>query len=359
MPRDRNGCARYQLGLSVYIAIGVIFCCACDSRSQPELVVSTTTKLFPAQERGKAVFIDTNGKVRIRIDDATSPGEFSEGLAPAKKVGGAMGFVDRSGKWAIAPKYPRVFPFRDGLARFFDAKLKHGFIRTDGTVAFTCDTAFDFKEGMAIVREGGKEDGSERKLGYVDQTGRVVIPYLYDQANPFKNSYACVQREGKYGFIDKSGKEVTSMEFDYAGDFNEGVAPVSKQGKSGYIDAAGKWVLTTSYLSTGPFSEGLAPVHVAAPAPVNATVGFIDKKGILVIKAEFVDARPFSEGLAAIAVNDADGRRLWGFIDKQGKVVIQPKYTVAFDFRDGLARVFDDKGLYYILPDGTVVWQDS
>ena len=39
----------------------------------------------------------------------------------------------------------------------------------------------------------------------------------------------------KWGYIDKTGKEVIPIEFDYVSDFSEGLAAVEKNGKYRYI----------------------------------------------------------------------------------------------------------------------------
>jgi len=47
-----------------------------------------------------------------QYDDAR---DFSEGLA-AVRVGGKWGYIDRSGKMVIPPRFLRAEPFRGGLA---------------------------------------------------------------------------------------------------------------------------------------------------------------------------------------------------------------------------------------------------
>lgn len=55
----------------------------------------------------------------------------------------------------------------------------------------------------------------------------------------FSEGLAYVQKAGKYGFIDTTGKLVIPCEWDDAGKFSEGLASVTKTGKSGYIDITG------------------------------------------------------------------------------------------------------------------------
>ena len=60
------------------------------------------------------------------------------------------------------------------------------------------DDADEFSEGLASVEKDGKE-------GYIDKTGRIVIPLEYDKAYSFRNGKAKVVKNGIEGFIDKNG----------------------------------------------------------------------------------------------------------------------------------------------------------
>ena len=57
-----------------------------------------------------------------------------------------------------------------------------------------------FSEGLADVRLNGK-------WGFIDKSGKVVIPFKYDDALPFSEGFAVVELDGKDGYIDKNGTE--------------------------------------------------------------------------------------------------------------------------------------------------------
>lgn len=52
-----------------------------------------------------------------------------------------------------------------------------------------------------------------------------------------------MELDGKFGFIDKTGKLVIPNIYTFANDFNEGLSQVSKNLKKGYIDNTGKIVI--------------------------------------------------------------------------------------------------------------------
>lgn len=85
------------------------------------------------------------------------------------------------------------------------------------------------------------------KWGYIDKTGKEVIPCRYDYVESFVNGLARVELNGKYGYIDETGKEVISCRYDAAYAFSEGLARVKLNGKWGLIDKAGKEVIPCRY----------------------------------------------------------------------------------------------------------------
>ena len=66
-----------------------------------------------------------------------------------------------------------------------------------------------------------------------------------------------VSRDKKFGYMDQTGRMVIHPRFDGVGEFSEGLAHVLIGGKTGYIDESGKMVIPPQFdLATG-FSEGM------------------------------------------------------------------------------------------------------
>ena len=63
---------------------------------------------------------------------------------------------------------------------------------------------------------------------------------------------ARVEIGNKWGFIDQTGKVVIPVQFEFALDFSEGLASVTFGGKAGFIDKTGKMVIPAQF-------EGAAP----------------------------------------------------------------------------------------------------
>ncbi len=122
---------------------------------------------------------------------------------------------------------------------------KWGFIDRTGKliVPYKYDSAGPFSEGLAAVRVGEWDTG---KWGFIDKTGKVVVPFKYADAAPYSNGLARVQigdyKTGKYGFIDRTGKEVVPIKYDniwcYAF-WEEGFIGVWLNSKKGFVDLYG------------------------------------------------------------------------------------------------------------------------
>lgn len=82
--------------------------------------------------------------------------------------------------------------------------------------------------------------------GYIDKTGKMAIPAVFNSAAPFSEGVAAVSRCDEAFFIDKTGKTVISGHFTYASSFSRGLASfqtLTKDGLlSGYADRTGKIV---------------------------------------------------------------------------------------------------------------------
>jgi WG containing repeat len=199
------------------------------------------------------------------------------------------------------------------------------------------------------VERGEQERDAKYLHGYIDRTGKTVIPPRFNIADPFSEGRARVEINAKFGYIDKEGEVV--IEVSAHGDFSEGLAVVqSEEGLWGAIDQSGNWVVTPKFNQLYNFSQGLAQ---ALELGYGQGYGFINKNGDWVIPPQFGDVRHFSEDLAAVQIESG-----WGYIDQNGSVVIPPRFRSATPFREGLAKVRGEMGAAFIDKEGKLVIQE-
>lgn len=173
-------------------------------------------------------YIDSNGRLAIapRFVEAGAFGE--NALAAVKLVGGdfdgKFGYISRAGKMMIEPQF--------SIAKPFD------------------------KRGLAWVRIGFENINS----GYVNSTGKVVIPFRSEVLNEFRNQDLIPVRHGRtslWGYMDRNGNVSIPQTFEWALPFDEsGLAVVTSANGKNYIDKTGTFLLSGNYDFALPFGKG-------------------------------------------------------------------------------------------------------
>lgn len=342
--------------------------------------------LFPIVKDRKLGFIDKSGHeiIHARFTDYRNfqyfpdlP-QFSEGLAPVSK-NGRFGYIDCSGNFAIAPQFASARAFSDGIAAVREGTYPKAagralWIDHTGRVLHTAEARHfqtDFHEGLSLLaddkngwqpgyidknfqwtiasqavfrssfHEGlavfGVGDPASRRFGYIDATGKVVIPAKYDRASDFSEGLAGVcswkaattssddsisdEKVWRCGFVEPTGRVVIPLTFKSVSAFSDGRALAEQQdGQRAILDKNGRIIRVVSSLDVpGQFHEGLAI------AKKDGVIGFIDPQGYWAIPARFAGAWDFSHGMALVQFSDKE----YGYIDRRGKVIWQAKTTVS------------------------------
>jgi hypothetical protein len=94
------------------------------------------------------------------------------------------------------------------------------------------------------------------KWGCIDKTGKVRIPFLYDEASGFTaEDRAAVAINGKFGHIDKTGKIRTPLKYEFASYFQNGLSMVRMNETYGYINVDNELVGRDDYAHALPFNQ--------------------------------------------------------------------------------------------------------
>lgn len=337
-----------------------------------------------SQEAQTEVTQDEMQALAAALPKYSNVDNFHDGLAAVcDRQTELWGFIDKSGKEVIPCQYQYIVSdFQDGVAIVCNSDDTRQIIDREGKVVAPFDHIYigcGFCDGLiAFVKVNEVEDDDIDwehfgKVGYMDTTGKVVIPAdkfdvmmgegpiipdfsdgLCHQFDPENNSTK---------FFDKTGKVVFEVKGS-ANDFHEGLASVGKDisdseddylWRIGFVDKTGFETIPFIFNLAGIFSEELCW------AETDNTCGFINKNGkfeltgdwkTLVLYADSEgeeDLTPsFSEGLAWVC--NKDGK--FGYIDKKGNTVVPFRYEAGkddewytmqpcYDFHDGLARVWD------------------
>jgi hypothetical protein len=244
----------------------------------------------------------------------------------------------------------------------FQQPAKFGFIDRTGKMVIPpqFDSADRFSEGLAFVKEG-------KRIGYIDRQGKFALRSQFDPAQPFSDGLTPIsmpQLKGRQGFIDKTGAVVLRLPFEwYAGPFWQGLAIArDNRYRFGVIDKTGKFVVPPQFVSLKgdmdiyakpTFPDGLELMSLngtLADKQTNwrgsitgGTWVYINKRGQFIIQTQALFARQFSEELAAIDKGKWNPKTMqsidrWGFIERTGKLAIAPRFDDVGSFSEGLAN---------------------
>ncbi len=293
-----------------------------------------------------------NEKKEIRIEPKYSMVKnYFEGFAivylPNKPI---INIINKFGDNIIPDGYePRFFGFNSSYDRYFyeglgiiEKNKKKGFVNELGEIIIApiFDEVTNFTEGLAGVLK-------DKKWGFINQEGKLIIDYkyvrigvYYDDSStryhgPFRNGFARVA-DGinlwfKYSYIDKEGNLLTDFNYDYAEDFHFGVAKV-----------------------------GLSKYH-GKKIGYELEYGLIDNKGHIIVQTIYdnIDLEYIKDGFAVLELKNNRG-----LLDIKKNVVIDCKHDfIVKKYNDSICN--NDRGLDvfltskgYINSNGTEYWEE-
>lgn len=193
------------------------------------------------------------------------------------------------------------------------------------------------------------------KCGYLNKALELAIPFDFKEVRPFSNGFAAVKNvDGNWGYINTSGKLVIPYLYSLApGPFRSGLAKVqAKDGKFGFINANNSLVIQPKYRYATNFYRGYALARESSVQPIVLidTAGtvvasfpkdllYIDTKQTVALSGT-ADESPYyvpatlqqlvDEGLG---VFQKGGN--YGLMDNKGQVALDFKYQYLGDLHKG------------------------
>jgi hypothetical protein len=167
--------------------------------------------------------------------------------------------------------------------------------------------------GMSLDSALGR--GKPSGWGCINTSGRVIVPFDYDEVGATAEGLTPVRKGILWGFVDGGGAEVIKPQFKYAWPFADGLARLKEddkystiQTKWGYVNRDGRMVVAFQFDEATDFVNGFAWVKSGGDRY------FIDKTGK---KTTPTDGR---------VIPDKDGGR-YGLRGSDGRWVVRPQYT--------------------------------
>jgi hypothetical protein len=246
------------------------------------------------------------------------PNLMPDGFA-AVSDGSRFGVMNHRGEVVVPFEYLYLSRLSDEFLFARDSRGNGGAIDLNGNVVVPLDHAlvFAYYGGTFIVTT--PTNGFRNLTALVDMNGDFIVPYnRYDTISWFTDGLARVRvaddegGPGRYGFINTRGEVVVPVVYEWAQPFENGVAVVNTADGQFAYNTRGERVDLPPISSDLPYPwEGMSWIY-----------GYLDHLG------------SFSEDLLGVF----DGA-YWGFVNRRGEVVISPRYDYVNPFADGLATV--------------------
>lgn len=233
--------------------------------------------------------------------------------------------LDKNGKIIEPSAYGYLYKFQDnGLARF-EKDDKWGVTDRRGKVIVECKymKIDEYSNGLARVYLEGRNI-MHKHCGMVDESGREVIPCIYDDRFYFgEDGFAKVQKDGKYGFIDRKGNEVIPCVYDNVNrNPNDGFYRLVRNGYVEICDKFGNEIMQPSQYLVGDIIKGYAQVYH------KRKQGLIDINGKMIVPLEYYNALQFTGGYIMVQ----DEQYITHVYDFNGRKYFSTKYNLSDGF---------------------------
>ena len=117
---------------------------------------------------------------------------------------------------------------------------------------------------VCIVMQAGVVSNEKGKLGYMDESGKMILDYQYDFIGDFsENGLALVKYGKNFGLVNRSGEAVLPFVYSQIVPFNADLLLIIQKGKIGLANMQGEIMHAPEYLQILPFnSQGIAIVVI-------------------------------------------------------------------------------------------------
>ncbi|MFN3316809.1 MAG: WG repeat-containing protein, partial [Raineya sp.] len=158
-------------------------------------VSNSDAEVFALAKDDILALFDTNGKQisEFKYQEYGGGTIKSEGYAKVQDLNGLWGIVDKNGKEIVPCKYKGM--------------------------------------GLSVCNQRIAFQGNNEKWGYLNvSNGEEIVKPIYDRARDFSDGFGEVEKNKKVGFVDINGKVVVPLEYEGALNVQKGICFMMKKG---------------------------------------------------------------------------------------------------------------------------------
>jgi hypothetical protein len=229
------------------------------------------------------------------------------------------GFLNAKGKMFIKAKYTYASDFFNGKSNILLDSIP-GILFKDGREKFfrNFNSTFWYKGDLGLAIKN-------KKHGFINYNGHVIIPLIYEDAFPFYDGYASVKLNNKWNYVDEQGKTVfpDSLIFSYRPIINDN-AVFMNQSKE--VETK-KRMFSDDRKGSQAFVEFLHDL-----TPTQLKEGLINIQGTVIIE-------PIYDEISGYFINGymrVRNKGKEGIIDEKGKVIIPIDYDNVLDYNNNM-----------------------
>jgi len=214
------------------------------------------------QKNGKYGFIDKNGKEVIPFiynmeaegDDVSFSTCFKNGIVILRVNDGSgssysmdgegkFGAIDKTGKIVISFRYDDLSQIENSNLFLYSINEKYGIMDKSEKEIIPC--IYDWIGGDYITEGNYLIASLNGKQCFLDnKTGVELFSFNYDAIRGFSEGLVEVEKNDKWGFIDKTGKEIIPVIFNKyeLNSFSNGLAKAKWNNQEGFVDKDGYFI---------------------------------------------------------------------------------------------------------------------
>ena len=195
---------------------------------------------------------------------------------------------------------------------------------------------------IGLIEEEFQEvyyDNKYGRYGYIDNTGKEIVPCIYNKVERTQNGFFIVTMNDKNGILESTGKEILPCTCSKIEPLSNGFFKYAQNGYSGLIDSTGKVITDAIYTEI--------IIGDIIKLEKDGLWGIMNKDGKMISGFVYDYINDYYNGLAKFSKNDLDG-----FIDPKGEEIIPAKYVIAEDFKKDSTEVYESGKIYYINKKG-------
>lgn len=253
-----------------------------------------------------------------------------------------VGLINFQGKELTKTIFSDVKGFVSGSIAPVKTDSLWGYINLNGKFV----TSSSYKDADNLINNRAKvviqKDGN-RRVGFIDQTGKVVIPFEYPDCTNFDSNGIAIMNDEDFNdqAIDTMGRVVIPFCYSISG-FNKGLYAVKKTRDDFYVlvDSKNNIRRSTKYTWLTCSSDNLKIWRIIE----NGKIGYIDENFNVVIKCIYEDGSIYYTDLIPVKLNGK-----WGVVDLKGKVVIPFEYDkiTNYNVKKGYPFIAEKNDLKY------------